>query len=34
MIFDLTMVRILDNTQDKKVLDVMKDLIKKPDMNQ
>ena len=34
MIFDLTMVRILDNTQDKKVLDVMKDLIKKPDMKQ
>jgi len=34
MIFDLTMVRILDNTQDKKVIDAIKDLIKKPDMKQ
>lgn len=28
MIFDLTMVRILDNTQDKKVHNAIKELIK------
>ncbi|MFX1340381.1 MAG: hypothetical protein ACFFDK_17360 [Promethearchaeota archaeon] len=28
MIFDLTMVRILDNTEGKKVLDAIKELIK------
>ncbi|MGQ4876116.1 MAG: helicase-related protein [Promethearchaeia archaeon] len=34
MVFDLTMVRILDNSKNKKVLDTIKYLIKKPDMKQ